>query len=250
MKAAWLLAVLVACGPSPKSPHLDGGHVDSALFDTAAAIDMSVPPDVGPYRHTIALDGVDDFTSGETFGTTSSPAYAARVTWDADTVFVGYSGPDLDPGATDTSAKWLFVYLDTDPGATTGATASALYNTQRATFPTGFGAELYARYKCDTTFQEIDGYAAATWTMAAPLTSARSGDFVELGIPRSLLGGATSVGLVTWMINEKPSFEGSYAGLYAANFTDGYAATLPLTHYLRVDFASMSSPNAGANQAP
>lgn len=45
---------------------------------------------------------------------------------------------------------------------------------------------------------QLDHRGMSVWTMTAPLTSAHRGDFVELAIPR---------------INEKPSFEGSYAGL-------------------------------------
>jgi hypothetical protein len=246
MRQLWIAALLAACGPTP-SPKLDGGHHP---IDTAIAIDMPVPIDAGPYRHTIAIDGVDDFTSAETFGTTSSPGYAARVTWDADNVYVGYSGPDLDPAAANTATKWLFLYVDLDPGTATGALDSATYRTQHAAFPTGFGAELYARYRCDATFAEIDAFAANAWTMTAPLASAHTGTFVELAIPRSLFGGATTIGLVTWMINEQQDLEGSYAGLYPGNFTDGYSAALPLTHYLRADFSLSRTPNDVANQAP
>ena len=52
------------------------------------------------------------------------------------------------------------------------------------------------------------------------------------------------------MINEKPDFEGSFAGLYGDNFTDGYAAALPLTRYLRIDFVSPLAPNDPENRAP
>ncbi len=246
-RSCLVVALVAACGPTPQSPQLDSGHHVDAIAIDAAPLDG--PPDVGPYRHTIAIDGVDDFTSAETFGTTSSPTYGARVTWDAANVYVGYGGPDLDPAAADTATKWLFVYLDLDPGAATGATDSVTYRTQHATFPTGFGAELYARYKCDTTFQEVDTYTG-TWAMVAPLTSAHAGNFAELAIPRSLFPTTTTVGIVAWMINEKQGAEGSYAGLYPTNFTDGYSVALPLTDYLRVDFSSTKSPNDVANQGP
>jgi len=238
------LIVVAGCG-SASSPLLDGPPGQDGPRDDA---DGDAPG--GAYRHTITIDGVDDFVSRETFPTTST-GYVARVTWDADNLYVGYSGPDLDPAALDTGFKWLFVSLDLDPGASTGATTSLTYNTQAASFPTGFGAELYARWKCDATFTTLEHFDGGDlWSTIATPISGHAGDFIELAIPRTQLGGAQVIGLVTWMINEKPSFEGSFAGLYADNFADGYAASLPLTRYLRVDFGSPVQPNDDANRAP
>ena len=173
------------------------------------------------------------------------------MTWDDDHVYVGYDGPDLDPTTSDAGTKWLFVYVDVDPGMGTGATQSQGYNTQRAVFPAGFGAELYARWKADGTYSSIEQHDAGSWsTSAGPLTTARAGQFLELAIPRSLLGSATEIGIVTWMINERALAESSWAGLYADNFTDGYAESLPITKYLRVEFASSRAPNDPLNAAP
>ena len=55
---------------------------------------------------------------------------------------------------------------------------------------------------------------------------------------------------MTWMINEKNLAEGSYAGLYTNNFTDGYATNLALTAYLQADFLSSRTPNDAANRKP
>ena len=44
--------------------------------------------------------------------------------------------------------------------------------------------------------------------------------------------------------------EGSYAGLYATNFTDGYAANLALTAYLQADFTASRVTNDPANKKP
>jgi hypothetical protein len=250
-------------GPPIDAALVDGAAVDAAAVD-GASVDASpvdgAPVDAGPgadaavpYRHTITIDGTDDFTGGEAFTTTSSPTFTARVTWDASYVYVGYHGPDLMTTTTDAATKWLFAYVDLDPGAATGATTSVVYNTQHATFPTGFGAEFYYRWKCDGTFGSLEQRSSGgTWSTVAgsPVVAAHAGDFLEFAIPRATLGASTKLGLVTWMVNEKAQLEGSYAGLYAGNFTDGYAANLTLTKELLITFASSAAPNDPANEGP
>jgi len=241
----WLLLLLAACG--------DDGHVnmqiDARPIPDAAPAGDAQPDTLSqlPYRHAIALDGVDDFATGERFATTST-SFAARVTWDDQNLYIGYSGPDLATSTTDAATKWLFVYLDTKAG---GEMQSRLYNTQRATFPTGFAADYYVRYKCDGTFTTLERNDAGTWNTATPTPQKAQADtLLELAIPLSAIGAGTQLGIVTWMINEKNLGEGSYAGLYAGNFTDGYAANLALTAYLQADFTSPRTPNDPANQRP
>jgi hypothetical protein len=73
---------------------------------------------------------------------------------------------------------------------------------------------------------------------------------VELAIPLSSIGAGRTIGIVTWMINEKQLAEGTYAGLYADNFTDGYAMNTQLTAFLRADLVAPNAPNDPANRAP
>src|SRR5688572_10489783 len=105
-----LLCALAACSKGNASPSMDASPKK----------DASDPDGQQLYRHTIQIDGVDDFLSAEQFPTTSA-GYGARVTWDNDNIFVGYSGADLDPAAAETATKWLFVYVDADPGMGRGA---------------------------------------------------------------------------------------------------------------------------------
>ena len=249
-----LVVALAACGSSPSTPHLDSGHgaVDAHLVDAAPHADATGPDGApGPYRHAIAIDGTDDFVPAEVFATTSSPSYGARIAWDDTNLYLGYAGPDLDPTAANASTKWVFAYLDVDPGAGTGAATSLTYNTQHATFPTGFGAEYYLRWKCDATLASLERFDGTTWAPAttAP-TSAHGTQYMEMAIARAAIGNPTKLGVVTWMINEQNLAESSYAGIYAGNFTDGYAANLALAKYLRIDFASAAVPNDPANAAP
>jgi hypothetical protein len=233
-----LVLAAAACGD-------DGppARTDARIPDTTMLSDSAVP-----YRHTIQVDGIDDFVAGESFETTSS-SFAAYVTWDDANLYVGYAGPDLTPTVADAATKWLFVYLDTTAGS--GETQSEEYNSQRATFPTGFTANYYVRYKVDGTLTTIEHHDGSGWTTVTPGPAvAQAGMFVELGVPLSSIGSPARLGLVTWMINEKAFDEGAFAGLYSDNFTDGYAANLALTAYLEADFASPRVPSSPDARKP
>jgi hypothetical protein len=239
MRRLAVLLVLAACGDG--SSH---GHPDARVIpDTAPPHDTNQQP----YRHVISIDGTDDFAFEDSFSTTSA-SFTARVTWDDVNLYVGYSGPDLAASTSDADKKWLFVYLDTTPG---GESQSEQYNTQRATFPAGFAADYYARFKVDGTFASLQHADAGTWTTASPAPmTGQSGMFAELSVPLSAIGAGTTLDLVTYMINEKDLAEGTYAGLFAGNFVDGYAANVQLTKYLHADFTSPLAPNNVANEKP
>jgi len=260
-RATFVVSLLAGCSTA-SAPFLDSGVVADAPKhdDGPPPVDMFVPPvDEAPpadsagdtaqaYSHAIVIDGVDDFTAAEQFTTTSN-AFSARVTWDATTLFIGYSGPDLDPATSDAKSKWMFAYIDVDPGGATGSIESLTYNTQKVKFPAGFGAELYLRWKCDASFHTLEQYAGGTtWTtVATGVPSGNSGQYVEVAIPRSALGATSAIGISTWMINEKPGVEGTFAGMFAGNFVNGYGAPMQLTKYLRVDFTSPNAPNDPSN---
>jgi hypothetical protein len=237
-----LLILIAACSKGSAT-----GAIDAAPTIDAKEID-SAP---GVYAHRIMIDGIDDFLSAEQFSTTST-GYDARVTWDADNLYIGYSGADFDPAAADTATKWLFIYLDVDPGMPNGALVNETYTTQGATFPAGFRADYYVRWRCDATLLTLKKYTGAAWADDATVPpAARGGSFVEVAIPRATLGASASkMSVVAWMINEKANVESSYAGLYAGNFVDGYAANLALTKFLKIDFAAARDPNDPMNQGP
>jgi hypothetical protein len=128
MRCLPTLIVLVASACGDATPVRTDARVPDATIITDTPV---------PYRHTIQVDGTDDFFAGESFETTSA-SFAAYVTWDDANLYIGYAGPDLSPTVTDAVTKWLFVYLDTTAGS--GEPQSEQYNSQRATFPTGFAA--------------------------------------------------------------------------------------------------------------
>ncbi len=231
-------------------------RADAALEDAQPADADPLAPDAGPpYRHTIVIDGADDFTSAESFPTTTA-TYGAYLTWDQDTLYLGYSGDDVSVTAPDSATKWLFAYLDTDPGNGTGAHLGERYNTQQPGFPSSFGAEYYFRWKSDDTFTDLQSYAGSgLWNIeAVDIDSAAAGSFFEAAIPWSALGDPTVIGVTTLMMNEKSMAEWSYAGLYATSFTDGYfdadVGPVPASHYLEIRRASSREPNDPAAERP
>ena len=232
------------------------GAATADVSDVPVATDVhdaSTVTDVAPapWRHTITIDGINDFTAAsEQFATTSTAAgYHAYVTWDAMNLYVGYDGPDIASGDMN---KWVFVYLDTDPGAGTGATTGVRYNTEAPGMPTGFGAEFYFRWKASNTFQTLEVFGGGAWSTVATAVIAthETGTFVEFAIPLASIGSPARVGVMSLMMNETVSLEASYAGIYASNFADGYFATVPTTTYLRADFASSLAPNDASNRRP
>ena len=237
MRIALALLALAACGDDAVK------HPDARVVPDTTMHDVIAPP----YRHTIAIDGVDDFSPTEVIATTSA-SYVARIAWDDTNLYIGYSGADLSTTTSDAGTKWLFVYLDTITG---GATQSEQYNTQRVTFPFPFAADYYARYKVDGTFTSLQHLNAGTWTTASPTPmTGQSGTYAELAIPLSAIGAGQQLDLVTYMINEKQLAEGTYAGLYATNFVDGYSTNMQLAVYLHADFTSSNVPNDPANGRP
>lgn len=249
--AAWTgtdapVAAVDAAAPADAAPP----GPDARPPDAAPpAADAAPPADTGPHRHTIAIDGVNDFAAAtETFATTSA-GYSAYVTWDDSALYVGYSGADIDSG---TATRWLLVFIDVDPGAGTGALVGEPYNTQQPEFPAGFGAEYAYRWRASNDFQDLrawDGDAWAELPGTLPQTF-QTGTYVETALARVDLGSPTELGVIALMINEQSLSEWSYAGLYADSFSDGYHAAIPITAYLRADLASTLPPNDTANRVP
>lgn len=228
-----------------------GSTTDTAVADTAVT-DTGASDSGTPYRHTITIDGTNDFTaSAEKLSTTTS-SYDAFVTWDASNLYIAYTGSDV--ADTTSTTKWLFVYLDVDPGAGTGATSSEQYATQKHNFASGFGAEHYYAWRTDGLFPQQKAYSGGAWSNAtATVTANRSGTYVEIKIPFSTFGTTPAkLGVTSFFLNEASSGEWTYAGLYNTSFTDGKSASSApktIANYLRVDLTSTAVPNSGANKA-
>jgi hypothetical protein len=246
-----------AAGADTGSP--DAGGPDAGSPDAAAA-DAGSPdagsPDAGrdgggalPYRHTIVVDGSNDFTApNEQFATTTF-GFPAFVAWDDAAVYVGYDNTDV---ASASPTKFVLLYLDVD-GAASGTTTGVLYRTQQPTLP--FHADYHLRWKTDGTFTQLMRWneSAGAWQPTADaIPAARSGSLVELAVPRAAIGAPAAVGLLGLMINEAEFAESTFAGLPtragAPSFVDGYRAQP--TQWLAIDWASATVPNDPSRLRP
>lgn len=203
------------------------------------------------YRHTITMDGVNDFNAANEAFTTTSASYQAFITWDANNLYVGYTGSDI---SAQSSTKWVFVYIDVDPGSNNGSSTGEKYNTEQPAFPSGFLADDYYAWRTDGLFPQFKRYTNSAWS---PISSGsvmvqQNGTYVEIQIPFSSIGVSNpqKLGVVTLMMNEQTGAEGSYAGLYSNSFTDGKYASIPIQYYLAADLTSSAAPNDPANRKP
>lgn len=242
-----------AASSADAAPSPDAG-LDS---DALVGVDASAPgdPDGGAtaYRHTMTMNGVNEFDALAEQFTTTSNGYSAYVSWDDDHLYLAYDGADV---ATGDESKWVLFYLDVDPGMSTGETVGELYNTQQPGFPAGFGAEYYYRWKASADFYDLQRYDTNAWVEVTSNTTvpAHDGQYLELSIPLADLGAPTTLGVAAFMLNETAFVEAAYAGLYSDSFTDGYydsdIGPIPIGSYLEADFASPLAPNDALNQIP
>jgi hypothetical protein len=256
-----LLLVLLGGGgcptDTPRRP--DSRHGDGL----ADAIDVGVVPesglpgveasrpeaafssDSGAYKHTITIDGTNDFNSSREAFSTTSTGFTVYVSWDKDYLYLGYAGTDVASAST---TKWIIMYLDTDPSAGKGATAGEAFGSQKPDFSaTSMRPDYYYSWKADNSYQalrQVDS-TGATWSAVSGVTldTYQAGEYFENRIPLSAIGSPSSVGVVTFMLNEESGGEWTWAGLYSGNFTDGSYSKIALTKWLLADFSKSLAPN-------
>jgi hypothetical protein len=222
----------------------DAGADAGTTPDAASAVDASTAPDTGPsYAHTIAIDGVNDFTASETFATTTA-GFALYVAWDATYLYLGASGSDVQTSAA--STKWWLVYLTN--AASTGSTTGVTYRTQTPALP--FPAAWHLRWKTTNDYTNALSWSGSTWSDAAlnftgSVFRGAGNDFIELRVSRATLGNPSSVKLVSAFINEAPGGEATFAGAPSTTFTNGTNPSFAKAYAL-----NLSQSPAGATIVP
>ncbi len=211
--------------------------------------------DAGPWVHTINVDGVKDFHEGTEKFLTTTTGFSAWITWDANNLYVAYEG--IDVGSNLSAEKWLLIYIDVDPGGGTGTNTAEQYRTQKPLFPSNFYADHYVRWRTDDLLLGVRSWTGTAWGtgVATGVTRAKTGGYIEFKIPRTtLFPASSSIGIMTYFLNEKDFGEFTWAGLYAGNFTDGYYNTssnpLQISKYLLADFNLQLPPNDVSRKKP
>jgi hypothetical protein len=170
------------------------------------------------YFHTIAIDGVNDFTADETFAS-STVGHTGYVAWDDGYLYLGMDSPDL---AANSNQVWMVAYL----GGPMGTTAGVTYNTQQPLLP--FDARWHARWRASDDFGGALEWSGMAWVdpgfgpIAGGGDVATSGSFVELRIAWADLGDPDTIDLHLGMLREQPLQEASWAAVPEGSYVDGY----------------------------
>ena len=189
-----------------------------------------------PYAHTITVDGVNDFTTNETFQT-STPGFTGFISWDADYIYFGMDGVDV---SINDGTRLVLAYI----GGSLGTTTGVMHNTQQPVLP--FPARYHLEWTGDGTqdgLTKLYEFNGTNWELGVSgnLLPARSGNFVELRIPRADVGDPASVRMHLNMVNETFGSEWTWAAVPSVSFLDGYDPDF--TRYFEFDFDSTAVPN-------
>ncbi len=215
----------------------DGHGVDRTAGSTFAMGDSNVTLHAKwtDYRHTITIDGGNDFTQEEELSS-STMGYKGYVTWDSNYLYLGFSGPDISSASI---TRWWLIYI----GGSAGTTAGMTYTTQGPTLP--FNARWHVRWRMDNGYTNAREYNGSVWTdVGSALIDliARTGTFIEMRIPMSSVGNPASIQLHMCLINEAASSEWSYASVPSTSFVDSLDPNY--TSYFEFTPASGLAPNA------
>jgi hypothetical protein len=170
------------------------------------------------YFHTITIDGVNDFTTDETFAT-STVGHTGYVAWDEGYVYLGMSSPDL---AGSSNQVWMVAYL----GGLAGTTAGVTYNTQQPLLP--FDAQWHVRWRASDDYGGALAWTGAAWMDPGFGPTAGSNDvdfggsFVELRVAWADLGDPDVIDLHLGMLREQDLNEASWAAVPAGSYVDAY----------------------------
>ncbi len=186
-------------------------------------------------NHTITIDGTNDFNSTHENFTTSSSGYTDYFTWDANNIYFGISGTDVD-----TDGKVSFIYIDTDPTGSNGTTSSINWSVTH-TLP--FNADWAFAYKVQSgdDYWNLRKYNSG-WQADQSYTGSVSlgTDYLEVSIPRSDIGSPSEIKIVVFMQDDDGGWTFSAAPHDA--ITDG-SGSKTFAHYEGYTLSNGYNPN-------
>lgn len=202
--------------------------------------------------HTISIDGENDFTSDETFSTSSS-GYLTYVTWDAEKLFFGFSGSDI--GTYESDKKWIVIYIDTDsplnPNSGNGTKQAISFNTQNWYLP--FKADYMIQIRTDEGSNLLKYYNGTSWEEVSPnnltIYDNDISNFLELSVPKASIGNPQKIYVLSYFINESSLGEWTYASFPDNSLRngDGYKNPGYFDHWYGFELVNGISPNAAIN---
>jgi len=170
---------------------------------------------------TISIDGTVDFEADEDVSGTSGSIW--YFTWDANYFYVGLDANDVDDND---NAKWLHLYLDTDPTtpATSGSgtTLGVNYTTQEPVLP--FSANYHFRWRTSNNFTELMEYNGTNWAQLGVnvgVAAFQAGTFVEIRLDRAEIGNPSVIRVAGSMINQASGVESTFFMAPSGN-SEGY----------------------------
>jgi hypothetical protein len=202
-------------------------NANYTLFVTEAAQSLSGEtldeqrsfPFTAIYRHTITIDGTNDFVAGEEFSTTTT-GYTAYIAWDDDALYLGMEGPDIDGSVTDT---FLTAHLGPLPESGALTEVGQGYNNQIPNLH--FQANRHFRWKTTDLLCDVREYEASAWQPGADVSADdrhRTDQYFEVRLPFDVLGNpGTGFKLVMGIVHETDT-EWTYAGVPDDAFDDGF----------------------------
>lgn len=185
--------------------------------------------------HTIDIDGVNDFNTNDAeMFLTSTSGYTNWMTWDATNFYFGYYGADIS--ANDTN-KMLYIYLGTNTNLATNLnliTGNAYGEPQETQSPVlPFNANYFLRYTTTHAWETAVWTNNAWYSNVSPLASGlavgRSGNYVEMKIPRTnfmnqTTGSFPNLYVLAFMLDKKSKDETIYGAVPGNSLQDGFMA--------------------------
>ena len=200
---------------------------------------------------TISIDGWNDFsTSTERFTSTSGTDIYGYITWDADYLYIGYSGSSNSGAITD-NGRVYHIYIDSDPNSTAnlgpGTTDGEAWRTD-PTLP--FTANYHYTFKTSDNSETKRIYSDGSWSNDSFTTSSNKGSsYWESRIQRSSIGSPSQIYILMYI--EEDWVGGELCGgipndIFTDNTTQG-SQTFASDKWLGFNLTSSISPNDNAN---
>jgi hypothetical protein len=182
-----------------------GDSTLTAIFVLALAVSAS--------HADLVVDGLNNYSAANTYST-STAGYTGYAAMGPTSLNFGISGNDVQSGG---SSHWFVAYIG---AAGTGTTNGVNFNTQQPTL--SFQATHFFQWRPSDQFATLLQYNGANWVAGGTnWSTARSGQFNEIGINLSDLGAPTTVKIATYFIYEGNGFESSYASTPSNAFAGG-----------------------------